>query len=135
MYLFILESIGTSELIMIGIVALIIFGPRKLPEMMRSFGRAMAEFRRSTNDFKQSWEKEVDLESIEKEFEAEKTIGRNAVTVETDMMVPEIKEIKGEDFDRLSSLKPEEILTTDKVEEPGVKVQNKVDLGSKQDWL
>jgi TatA/E family protein of Tat protein translocase len=50
-YLFILESIGTPELLMIGTVALIVFGPRKLPEMMRTIGRAVAEFRRSSDDF------------------------------------------------------------------------------------
>ncbi len=61
-YLFIFESIGTSELMLIGLVALIVFGPRKLPELARTIGKTMAEFRRSTDDFKKTWQQEVDLE-------------------------------------------------------------------------
>jgi TatA/E family protein of Tat protein translocase len=53
-YAFILESIGTSELILIGLVALIVFGPRKLPEFARTLGKMMNEFRRSTDDFKEN---------------------------------------------------------------------------------
>ena len=59
MYLFILESIGMSELILIGMVALIVFGPRKLPEMARTVGKTMADFRKTTNEFKETWEKEA----------------------------------------------------------------------------
>ncbi len=61
-YLFIFESIGTSELMLIGLVALIVFGPRKLPELARTFGKTMTEFRRSTDEFKRTWQQEVDLE-------------------------------------------------------------------------
>ena len=42
-YLFILESIGTSELLLIGLVALIIFGPRKLPELARMLTEAVQQ--------------------------------------------------------------------------------------------
>ena len=45
MFLFIFESIGTSELVLIGIVALIFLGPRKMPEMARKIGKMMNEFR------------------------------------------------------------------------------------------
>lgn len=62
MYLFILESIGTPELILIGIVALIIFGPRKLPQMAKTLGKMMAEFRSATNEFKTTWQKEASFE-------------------------------------------------------------------------
>lgn len=62
MYLFIFESIGTSELILIGIVALIFLGPRKLPDIARKAGKIMTEFRGTANEFKQTWEKEVNLE-------------------------------------------------------------------------
>ncbi len=65
LYLFILESIGTSELVLIAFIALIVFGPRKLPQMARTIGKAMSEFRRSTDDFKRTWEKEVKFEDIE----------------------------------------------------------------------
>ena len=52
-------SIGGPELIVIFIVALLIFGPRKLPELGRMLGKGMAEFRRAANDLKDSLETEV----------------------------------------------------------------------------
>jgi sec-independent protein translocase protein TatB len=51
-FLFILESIGTSELLLIGIIALIFLGPRKLPQIARTVGKMMSEFRNTTNEFK-----------------------------------------------------------------------------------
>lgn len=44
-------GIGTTELILIMVVALLVLGPKKLPEMARSLGRGMAEFRRASNEF------------------------------------------------------------------------------------
>ncbi|MGI8468770.1 MAG: Sec-independent protein translocase subunit TatA/TatB [Pyrinomonadaceae bacterium] len=65
MFLFILESISTSELIFIAVVALIIFGPRKLPQMAKTIGKTMADFRNATNEFKSTWEKEIAFEERE----------------------------------------------------------------------
>src|SRR5687767_4640320 len=62
MLLFILESIGTSELILIGIIALIFLGPRKLPQIAKTIGKTMADFRNTTNEFKSTWQREVDFE-------------------------------------------------------------------------
>lgn len=62
MFLFILESIGTSELILIGIIALIFLGPRKLPQIARTIGKTMADFRSTTNEFKSTWEREVNFQ-------------------------------------------------------------------------
>lgn len=62
MFLFIFESIGTSELLLIGIVALIFLGPRKMPEMARKIGKMMAEFRGTANEFKETWQKEVNFD-------------------------------------------------------------------------
>ena len=62
MFLFILESIGTSELILIGIIALIFLGPRKLPQIAKTIGKTMADFRSTTNEFKATWQREVDFE-------------------------------------------------------------------------
>lgn len=47
---------------MIFVVALIIFGPKRLPDIGRSIGKAMGEFRRATNDLKSTLEEEVRLE-------------------------------------------------------------------------
>ncbi|MFZ4985571.1 MAG: twin-arginine translocase TatA/TatE family subunit [Blastocatellia bacterium] len=50
------------EVILILVIALIVFGPRKLPELGKSLGQAMSQFRRASEDFKRTWEQEVDLE-------------------------------------------------------------------------
>lgn len=55
-------NIGFPELILILAVALIVFGPRKLPEIGRSIGRAMGEFRRASHDLKTSLEEDIDVE-------------------------------------------------------------------------
>lgn len=55
-------NIGFPELIMILAVALIVFGPRKLPEIGRSIGRAMGEFRRASHDLKTSLEEDINSE-------------------------------------------------------------------------
>jgi TatA/E family protein of Tat protein translocase len=57
-----LGSLGFPELMMIFVVALIIFGPKRLPDIGRSIGKAMGEFRRATNDLKSTLEEEVRLE-------------------------------------------------------------------------
>ncbi len=62
MFAFILESLGATELIFILAIALIFFGPRKLPQLARSMGKAMSEFRRASDDFKRTWEREVAME-------------------------------------------------------------------------
>ncbi|MER3632024.1 MAG: twin-arginine translocase subunit TatB [Blastocatellia bacterium] len=61
-FLLIFESLGTSELILIGIVALIFLGPRRLPEIARKAGKIMAEFRQAANEFRETWEREVNFE-------------------------------------------------------------------------
>ncbi len=55
-------SIGMPELIVIFVIALIAFGPRRLPELGRSLGRGIAEFKRATNELSNSWEREVRAE-------------------------------------------------------------------------
>ncbi|MFN2597498.1 MAG: twin-arginine translocase TatA/TatE family subunit [Pyrinomonadaceae bacterium] len=67
MTLLFLESVGTTELLLILVVALIIFGPRKLPELSRSLGKGLSEFKRASDEFKRTWEREVNLESYERE--------------------------------------------------------------------
>jgi len=52
------------ELIVIFVIALIVFGPRRLPDVGRSLGRALAEFKRATNDFQQSLEDEIRAEHV-----------------------------------------------------------------------
>ena len=55
-------SIGPQELFLILGIALIVFGPRKLPEIGKSMGKMMAEFRKASSDFKRTIEEEVEAE-------------------------------------------------------------------------
>jgi Tat protein translocase TatB subunit len=57
-------TLGGPELFLIFVVALIIFGPRKLPEIGKSLGKMMAEFRKASNDFRSTIESEVEAEKI-----------------------------------------------------------------------
>ena len=70
MVLFILDSVGNSELLVILGAALIFFGPRKLPQLSRQIGKSLSEFRRASEDFKRTWEREVNLENLEKGVDA-----------------------------------------------------------------
>ena len=67
MFLLIFESIGAPELLVILVVALIIFGPRKLPQLSRSLGKSLADFKRTSDEFKRTWEREVELEETQKD--------------------------------------------------------------------
>jgi Tat protein translocase TatB subunit len=57
-------TLGGPELFLIFVVALIVFGPRKLPEIGKSLGKMMAEFRRASNEFRSTIESEVEAEKI-----------------------------------------------------------------------
>ena len=48
-------------------MALVFFGPRKLPQLSRTMGKHLAEFRRASEDFKRTWEREVALEDLQSE--------------------------------------------------------------------
>lgn len=125
----------------IGLAALIVFGPRRLPEMARKIGKTMAEFRRSTDEFKNTWQQEIDLEGGKQTTEmltdlqtvntikSENTISRKAISEENDMRkpdLPEIREINKADFE--SNLPVKEIK---KFDQP--KISNKT--AEKRDWL
>jgi TatA/E family protein of Tat protein translocase len=60
-------SIGMPELLVILMIALIIFGPRKLPELGRSLGRSLAEFRRASNELRATLDEEIRLEEQRRE--------------------------------------------------------------------
>ena len=74
MPLLFLESVGTTELLVILVVALVVFGPRKLPEMGRKLGRSINEFKRASDDFKRSWTQEVETERLEIESSLNRTM-------------------------------------------------------------
>lgn len=62
-------NLGFPEIVIIFIVALVIFGPRKLPELGRSLGKGLSEFKRASNELKRTWEDEV--EAVKHEVDVE----------------------------------------------------------------
>lgn len=138
MFLFILESFGTQELILIGIVALIVFGPRKLPELAKMIGKTMAEFRKVTGDFRSTWEKEVEedkqmLKTLgEDPLVENNSIGTTSIVKDEpkNLVAPKIKELNPAEIEKLfknKEIKTESVTT----EEP----QTESATLSKRDWL
>ncbi|MGH6662448.1 MAG: TatA/E family twin arginine-targeting protein translocase, partial [Rhodospirillales bacterium] len=58
-------NIGFPEMIVIFVVALLVFGPKRLPELGKSLGRGLSEFRRASSDLKNSIEREIEAAEIE----------------------------------------------------------------------
>jgi sec-independent protein translocase protein TatB len=145
MFLFIFESIGTSELLLIGVIALIFLGPRKLPQIARTIGKTMADFRRTTSEFKSTWEKEVNFaieeENIKKESEEmseQQQVARPGEVKPEDLAAttatlgaPEIKQIDSSAFKDLPQPAAE---TTVPAPEAGAAPEPPKPNG-KQDWL
>ena len=61
-----LGPLGVPELLLIFAVILIVFGPRRIPEIGRTLGKALGEFRKATDDFNRTIEREVRLEELKK---------------------------------------------------------------------
>ena len=69
-------NLGFPELLVIFVIALLVFGPRKLPDLGRSLGKSLAEFKRATNELKRTWEEEVkteeeELKKIQRDIESD----------------------------------------------------------------
>ncbi|MEP6925618.1 MAG: twin-arginine translocase TatA/TatE family subunit [Pyrinomonadaceae bacterium] len=126
-YFLFLESLGTPEMILIALVALIVFGPRKLPQFGRTIGKYTAEFKRASREFRDTFEREIQMAELEEkqavsplpnnadvsnDFNAvENTIGRNlargaapeedsfAVLNENNsVLLPEVRAVSQADF-------------------------------------
>ena len=57
-------SLGVPELLLIFFVILVVFGPRRIPEIGRTLGKALGEFKKATDDLKNTIEREVRLEEL-----------------------------------------------------------------------
>src|SRR5687768_1647174 len=141
MFLLILESIGTPELILIGIIALIFLGPRKLPQIARTIGKTMADFRSTTNEFKSTWEREVNFEV---ETEALRSgdlptteaapIPRSTYLGDSNtntIAAPEIKPAQADMFTNLPNLSTDDPT----IEEETAVVERPDDTSDKKNWL
>jgi TatA/E family protein of Tat protein translocase len=73
-------TLGMPEIILIFVVALLLFGPRKMPQIGRSIGRALGEFRRASNEFKRTIEDEVasdDLRGVQDDLKGLRDVGKD----------------------------------------------------------
>ena len=59
-------GIGMPEMLMILAIALIVIGPKKLPDLAKSLGRAMREFKKATNEFKETIQIDEDLSDVKR---------------------------------------------------------------------
>ena len=76
-------SIGPAELILVFVIALLVFGPKKLPEIGRSVGRALREFKRTSEEIKGRIEEEIEaseIKDIRKDIQAGVDDLRSSVT-------------------------------------------------------
>ncbi|NVO00891.1 MAG: TatA/E family twin arginine-targeting protein translocase [Geobacteraceae bacterium] len=75
-------GIGMPEMIIILVIALIVIGPQKLPELAKSLGKGLAEFKRATEDFKQGIDDEAkatdEREKVAKEAALKEAEAKNA---------------------------------------------------------
>ena len=62
-------GIGMPELLLLLAIALIVVGPKKLPELARALGRGIAEFKKATNELKESLETNTDFSELKKSFD------------------------------------------------------------------
>jgi len=83
-------NLGMPEMLFIGILALLIFGPRKLPEIAREVGKFMAEFKRAGNEFKHQIEAEI------QQIELEEQIKKDAERREAALKEAETKRLASE---------------------------------------
>jgi len=123
-------NIGLPELLIIAAIALIVFGPNKLPELAKAFGRAMREFKKATEEVKESFEAETrDLEELKTTLTEENIladIGEETATppettpetsepmeASVPAETPPIKEVsyltEGEKVEKEEKEKPEEV--------------------------
>ncbi len=136
MYLFIFESVGTSELLLVGIVALIFLGPRKLPEYARKIGKIMTEFRGTANEFKETWQREANFEQEAKSFdlnglEVEPVARVDSISAPESTDPPAPPEIKSIDPASFEHPLPAKVKKAKKAKP----TTQTVDANDKQNWL
>lgn len=128
---------------LVGLVALILLGPRKLPEMARKAGKIMAEFRGTANEFKETWQREVNFEDEAKALDintldAEPVKRVDSISVsetETPPVEPSIKEVDPAKFEHLvaGETQKQELSTLNEAQ-PSLPLKT-ADTNDKKNWL
>jgi len=132
----ILESLGSTELLFILVMALVFFGPRKLPQLSRSLGKSMAEFRRASDEFKRTWEREVNLEELTSDISANPTPSyeNSIMNHESDSLTVQPPTIEAVVADQVIPRQPSEVDTSQSYDSSDVAVDES-EPARKRDWL
>lgn len=102
-------GIGMPELMVIFVIALIVIGPAKLPELARSLGKTLAEFKRATDDFK--WKMEEEARALDEKERIAKEVAAREKALKTE----EVKSEAAGTADELQSSPPEDLSPSDTV--------------------
>jgi TatA/E family protein of Tat protein translocase len=135
------EFLGTTELMVILVAALILFGPRKLPEISKQIGKGLAEFRKASDDFRQTWEKEVQREYTLKDLEADRTMLPESEPVTVNTIGRGQNEVTSSDSPAPSDAAapadqaPVDQVATGHLAEPSSPVEEIAEPTRKRDWL
>ncbi len=84
-------GIGMPEMLLILAIALIVIGPKKLPDLAKSLGRAFAEFKRATSELKESLEIDSELKDIKTTFNDMHSEIKDAIDVDVDTEPDDLK--------------------------------------------
>lgn len=122
-------------MLLVGIVALVIFGPRKIPELARKAGKMMAEFRKVSDEFRSTWEREALLDEDEK-----KAFDFSDEALAREPSPPMIEEVAGpEAFEEAQGAEPPEVREITEEEEierlKSVEASESEDENDKENWL
>jgi Tat protein translocase TatB subunit len=88
-------TLGGPELFLIFVVGLVVFGPRKLPEIGKSLGKMIAEFKKASADFQRTVEEEVESEKLKKEITSAEYSSSPAPVTIAATTAPVIREAEG----------------------------------------
>ena len=86
-------SLGMPELIVIFVIALIVFGPKKLPELGRSLGKGIAEFKKATNELHSQLEEEIRVDAQRAPSDSQETPNAVSATSHSPDAVPTAKAV------------------------------------------
>lgn len=115
-------GIGMPELILIAVVALIVLGPKKLPDLAKSMGRAVREFRKATSELKETLQVDSELSEVKKAFndfqtDVNKTLQPEAKALQGQAGPKEIADESPAAGDAPAGPAPAELSSADKLDE------------------
>ena len=109
-------GIGMPEMILILVVALIVLGPQKLPDIAKSMGRAMLEFRKAASEFKESMGIDTEMKEVRKAFDEMNSDLKKAVDMKPAASIP-VPQDRCKDVKQTAEDNPADIAVKEKTSE------------------